>query len=82
MAKKPILKKAARPAAVPEPPAQVEEPVEEVVEDVPTPEPELEPVAELEPEPAVEATASDRTVPGGRYLVNGVFVNANGEPIE
>lgn len=23
----------------------------------------------------------DKTIPGGKYLVNGVLVNANGEPI-
>lgn len=26
--------------------------------------------------------ASDKTVPGGRYLVNGRVVDANGEPIK
>jgi hypothetical protein len=26
--------------------------------------------------------ASDKTVPGGRYIVGGVLVNANGDPIK
>ena len=35
-------------------------------------------VAAVEP----ETTASDTTVPGGRYEVNGKLVDANGKPIK
>lgn len=28
------------------------------------------------------AQASDTTVPGGKYLVNGIYVDANGEPLK
>lgn len=36
------------------------------------------------PEKVEEAPVrrSDETVPGGRYIVNGVLVNCNGEPIK
>lgn len=30
----------------------------------------------------IPAQASDKTVPGGKYLVNGVYVDANGEPLK
>jgi hypothetical protein len=40
----------------------------------------------LVPSPPVEeekpVRASDTTIPGGRYLVNGKLVNCNGEPIK
>jgi hypothetical protein len=32
--------------------------------------------------PVPTPQASDKTVEGGRYLVNGVLVNCNGEPIK
>lgn len=30
----------------------------------------------------IPAQASDKTVPGGKYLVNGIYVDANGEPLK
>ena len=33
------------------------------------------------PQPEQPAQRLDITVPGGRYLVNGKLVNANGEPL-
>lgn len=33
-------------------------------------------------DPDSNAGKLDETTPGGRYLVNGVFVDANGEPIK
>ena len=68
---KPAVKIAAKPAPVIEP-DEVDE-IEEV-------EPESTPEPEASPEPAAH-TALDETVPGGRYLVNGIMVNADGEPI-
>lgn len=66
-------KSAAKPAPMPVEP----EPEEIEVED------ELEPV-DVEIDEEVEAAPSgrlDETVPGGRYLVGGKLVNADGEPI-
>lgn len=45
------------------------------------------PVVSSEINPAADAAESDiprldQTTPGGAYLVNGVLVNAEGEPIE
>ena len=35
-----------------------------------------------EPEPEPAPTRADTTVPGGRYVVNGQTVDANGKPIK
>lgn len=33
-------------------------------------------------EPVQTPQASDTTIPGGKYLVNGIYVDANGEPLK
>lgn len=46
------------------------------------PAPETEQPTNDRPTPAREEKKLDKTIPGGRYIVNGQTVNCNGEPIE
>lgn len=47
------------------------------------PEPEKKPEPKVEEGPVEEPIrATDKTIPGGRYLVGGRLVNANGDPIK
>jgi hypothetical protein len=34
------------------------------------------------PQAPAEEKKPDKTIPGGKYLVNGVYVDCNGEPIK